>query len=352
MKILYFSRGYTPHDFRFLSAIVEGGNEAIYLRLHPDFVTEKRRLPKGVRSVYGKLKNVISHEQPDLLHAGPLPDCGYQAAKSGFHPLVQMSWGSDILMDAKENAAVRSRVLFALKSADVVIADCLTVKRAAMNFGPSEKRIVTFPWGVDLSQFKSAGGDGGIRARLGWQKNFVLLHLRAWEPLYDPLTIARAFVSAAKKNANLRLLMPGSGSLSEKMHRIFIKGGVLGKVHLAGNVAYHDLPNYYRAADLYSSASLSDGSSVSLMEALACGLPALVSDIPSNREWVQSGKNGWLFPTRSEKNLEKNILKAAVSKRLKEIGRQARRTAKSKADWNKNKLALYKAYCLAMRSMS
>ena len=52
----------------------------------------------------------------------------------------------------------------------------------------------------------------------------------------------------------------------------------------------------YRAADLYLSASHSDGSSVSLMEALGCGLPVLVSDIPGNREWVTDGEQGWLFP--------------------------------------------------------
>ena len=75
-----------------------------------------------------------------------------------------------------------------------------------------------------------------------------------------------------------------------------MNGGVLDRVQFGGQVSQRDLPRWYHKADLYISPSHIDGSSVSLMEALACGLPALVSDIPANREWVSEGVNGWLFP--------------------------------------------------------
>ena len=67
-------------------------------------------------------------------------------------------------------------------------------------------------------------------------------------------------------------------------------------------------------ADLYISASHVDGSSVSLMEALACGLPCVVSDIPANKEWVTDGVNGWIFPDGDVDALAEIILKA-VEKR-------------------------------------
>ena len=349
MRILYFSRGYTPHDHRFLSAITEAGHEAVFLRLNPDSATETRRLPKGVKPVRGSLRTVISQVKPDLVHAGPLPDCGYQAAKSGFHPLVQMSWGSDILWEVKRIATSRSRVRFALQHADAVIGDCETVKHAAIKFGTPADRIVKFPWGVDLTQFKPAGKKGGIRAELGWQNNFVFLHLRAWDPLYDPLTVAKAFVDAARQNLDLRLLMPGNGSLSSELRKTFAQAGLRNRVHLPGKISYVDLPAYYRAADVYLSAAQSDGSSVSLLEALASGLPALVSDIPSNREWVETGKQGWLFPPKKPAVLRELILQATGSDKMTNMARQARKVAESRADWNRNKLALYKAYELAVR---
>ena len=352
MKILYFSRSYTPHDFRFLSSIVEGGHKAFFLRLKNGQASEKRPLPKGVHQVSGSLKTVLTKIRPDLLHAGPLTDCGYQAARSGFHPLVQMSWGSDILWDAKKNASARSRVRFALTHADALIGDCQAVEKAATKYRFPNDQIVIFPWGVDLSRFSPNGAGDTLRKRHGWQEQFVLLHLRSWEPLYDPLIVARAFVRAARENTRLRLLMPGNGKLKTKLVSIIRKAGMLDRVDFPGQISQDELPTYFRSSDLYLSAAQSDGSSVSLMEALACGLPALVSDIPGNREWIQTGKQGWLFPVGDEFALAKAILVAESSERLKAMARQSRSLAEKKANWKKNKQLLFQAYEIALESNS
>jgi glycosyltransferase involved in cell wall biosynthesis len=104
-------------------------------------------------------------------------------------------------------------------------------------------------------------------------------------------------------------------------------------------------------ADLYISASHVDGSSVSLMEALACGLPCLVSDIPANREWVTDGENGWLFPDGDAEALAARILQAIDRKyELYEMGLSARQLAESRADWNKNFPLLLFAYQSAINN--
>ncbi len=349
MKILYLSRGYTPHDHRFLSAMVEGGHSPFF---SPETTarSETRALPDGVVATSGDLKQAIRESKPDLIHAGPLHQASYAAARTGFRPLVQMSWGSDILWQAKHNFLTRRRVSFSLKQADVVIGDCTAVKNEAMRFGVAEQKIVIFPWGIDLARFKP-GTNAGLRAELGWQNVFVILHLRSLESLYDPLTVARAFVRAARKNASLRLLMPGTGSLHAKAASLFAAARILDRVNMPGSIAQSELPAYYHAADLYVSASLSDGSSVSLMEALASGLPAAVTDIPSNGEWLTSGQEGWLFPTKDELALSERMLQAAKSN-LGELKAAARQKAEQRADWSRNKLELFRAYDLAMGSPS
>jgi glycosyltransferase involved in cell wall biosynthesis len=81
------------------------------------------------------------------------------------------------------------------------------------------------------------------------------------------------------------------------------------------------------------------------MEALACGLPCLVSDIPGNREWVEDGVNGWLFRDGDVDDLAEKILYAIKNRRLfKKIGEAARQTAEQKADWQKNFGKLLQAY--------
>lgn len=367
MRVLYFSRDYGPHDHRFLSAIAEAGHEALFLRLERrGELLDLRPLPEGAREIawetgdgpfswerspelLNALQGVLAVEQPDLVHAGPLHSAGALAAQSGFHPLVLMSWGSDILWEAARDADVRERIRDALSGVDAFLGDCEAVQRAAEELGMPRERSVLFPWGVDLQHFHPDEDDGGLQARLGWEGAFVLLHTRSWEALYDLETVARGFVVAAQKDSALRLLMLGSGRLEGRVRSILEEGGVLGKVHFAGQVAQDDLPHYYRAADIYLSASQSDGSSVSLMEALACGLPALVSDIPGNREWVQMGEGGWLFPVGDAEALAAGIARAKErTSTLAEMARRARQTAEARADWDANRLGIFRAYEMAM----
>jgi len=120
---------------------------------------------------------------------------------------------------------------------------------------------------------------------------------------------------------------------------------VLDRVAFGGQVSQTDLPHWYHRADLYISPSHVDGSSVSLMEALACGLPCLVSDIPANKEWVAEGENGWQFPDGDSTALAEKILTAMSQReKLPEIGRASRRSAERRADWKKNAEVLMTTY--------
>jgi glycosyltransferase involved in cell wall biosynthesis len=81
------------------------------------------------------------------------------------------------------------------------------------------------------------------------------------------------------------------------------------------------------------------------MEALASGLPCLVSDIPANREWVTDKENGWLFPDGDAEMLATRILQAIDQRdALNEMGLAARRLAESRADWKQNFQLLLVAY--------
>ena len=109
------------------------------------------------------------------------------------------------------------------------------------------------------------------------------------------------------------------------------------------------LPDYYRSADLYVSASHSDGSSVSLLEAMACGVPPLVSDIPGNMEWVTHGRTGWAFADGDVEGLTEGILKAVRNKdNLNSMGLAAREVVEARADWTKNYPKMIEAYQMAI----
>jgi glycosyltransferase involved in cell wall biosynthesis len=81
---------------------------------------------------------------------------------------------------------------------------------------------------------------------------------------------------------------------------------------------------------------------------MACGTPALVSDIPGNREWVQLGVHGWWFPDGDAGALAAALINAAEDRqRLAGMGRAARRQVEQRANWKKNFHRLLDAYRLA-----
>lgn len=370
MRILYFSRDYTPHDHRFLTALAKTDHRVYFLRLEKgSHVLEDRPLPPEIEQVQwagGKhpaklkdglglladLRNVIRQVKPALIHAGPIQRSAFLAALSGFHPLVSMSWGYDLLHDAKLNPFWRWATRFTLRNSAAMVGDCDTIRQLAISYGMPDRRIITLPWGVDIQHFNVPTITSIDRSLIDERSNvktFNLLSTRGFEPIYGVDVIARAFVIAARKRPELQLTLLGNGSQAAAIRQIFLVGAVYDRVHFPGQTTYEDLPSQYQNADLYISASHSDGTSISLLEAFACGTPAIVSDIPGNQEWVTPGENGWLFPDGNAEALASAILNAMDQRQsLPEMGRKARLVAEARADWEKNFPQLEKAYAIAL----
>ncbi len=355
MKILYFSRDYSPHDERFLTALGHTAHKVNFLRLAPSReidlpagISEARFTPPSAgaaeNSRVDELKEILAALKPDVLHAGPLHGPAYLAAQCGFSPLASMSLGADILHDAEVNPEDHKKIDQTLRRTTVFIGDNLAVvEKAVSEYGFPPERVFRFPWGVDLAHF-SPTGHSPLREQLGWQDNIVFLSNRSFEDIYGVDVMLRAFIEAEKHAPEIRLLLYGKGSRGEEVRRMAEKAGVNSKIHFGAFVGRADLPGSYNAADVFLSASHCDGSSVSLMEALACGKPAIVSDIPGNREWVYNGENGWFFHDGDSHEMAALMLAATRISNLSEMGEKSRLLAEDKADWSRNFPILLEAY--------
>jgi glycosyltransferase involved in cell wall biosynthesis len=365
MRVIYFSQDYTPHDYRFLEKLAQTQHEVWYLRFEANPAPlETRPLPSGIKVIdwlgnktynlpwWGKLKlfldfrKVLRHFSPDLIHAGPIPTCGFFTALAGFKPLLLMSWGSDILAKGNKNLIWRWMTKFTIKRADMIACDCLAVRDRIVELtGYPRDRIIIFPWGVDLSQFHPTPSRLNLRDKLGWRDNKIVITTRSLEPIYGVEVFLEAARKVVEREPRARFLMLGDGSLRPKVESFITEHNLKQVIHLTGRVPHNLLPDYFNEADLYVSSSYSDGTSVSLLEAMACQLPVVVTDLVSNREWVTPEVNGWLVPPGDAQALSSAILEALEqNSKAKIMAKTNISVARQKADWNKNFATLLKAY--------
>jgi glycosyltransferase involved in cell wall biosynthesis len=364
MRVLYLSDSYGPHDHRFLTAAAALGYEVFFLRRSSRPGIESRPLPEGVRllpplalpaapmrrlgmKLADDLHRRLEGLEIDLVHAGPVQGCAWLAASWRFPALLTMSWGSDLLRKAKFGLG-RWLAATTLHRSAGFLGDCRAVLESAAELGMDPSIAFIFPWGVDLGAFMP-GTTSVLRRQLGWERFPTAICVRSWEPGYGLETVLEGFARAAARRQDLRLILAGDGSLRPWVLDFIERSGLESRIWLPGGVAYADLPEFYRAADLYMSASISDGSSVSLLEAMACGLPALVSDIPGNREWVEPAGNGWLFDVEDVDILAEYLLAAfARGDQRHSMGRRSREIAEARADWSQHAPRLAEAYAATL----
>jgi glycosyltransferase involved in cell wall biosynthesis len=347
--------------------LASSGHEILWLRLEQTGrIQESRPLAAAIQKVnwrkdqkpidwekYDELRDqfriAVDQIKPDLIHAGPIQRVSYLPALIGFHPLLTMSWGFDLMEDAGSSKKMEDITRFILQSSDWFTSDCQASKNVAVSYGMEESRTTVFPWGVDLFQFNPKNRSA-FRHQIGYEDDLLIVHTRSWEPRYRVNIALEGFWRALQVEPDLRLLMLGGGSQENQIKKYVEEQGLSDRVIFQGYKQNEELSKYYKAADVYLSASHIDGSSVALMEAMACGCPALISDIPANLEWVSDGKQGWIFKDNDPKDLAGKIIN--ISRHKKEIyhlGENARLKAEMNADWSKNFARLLETYNIMMQ---
>jgi glycosyltransferase involved in cell wall biosynthesis len=272
MRVLYVGRGHVGHDARFADAWRASGAEVT--------VIEAAGLADE------ELAAAIAAAAPDVVQTGPVTEPGARVARLWGGPLIATSWSFDVLHDVEADAAARADAIATLRRADLILVDNDGPQRAAIALGAPADRIVQFPWGVDARWFTP---DPRPLRPAG---QTVFFSTRRHEPIYRVGDVVEAFLRVAPAHAGIRLRLAGGGSLHADLRALAegAEGG--GRIEFLGEVAHGDLPALYATADVYVSTSSVDGSSVSLLEAMAGARPVVVSRIEGNAQWV-TGQTGF-----------------------------------------------------------
>lgn len=126
------------------------------------------------------------------------------------------------------------------------------------------------------------------------------------------------------------LLIVGNGSLKSKLIKLARKNNV--NLKIIEKVENTKMPNIYNQADIFVLPSLAEGSPKALLEAMACALSVIGSDVEGTAEMINDGRNGFLYDGAAA-NLSKKILSLLDDHQLmEEISKNARKTIVEKFD--------------------
>ena len=198
--------------------------------------------------------------------------------------------------------------------------------------GIKNKKITYIPNGVDAKLFQPGENKNNIRRKFGIPKDYiVLLSVGLLSDVKQPLKLIDLFSIMSKINENIYLAVAGSGQLFESVKQKIIKNQ-LKNIRLLGPVSYkNDLPLLYSCSDYFILTSKYEGQPLTILEAMASGLPCIVSNI-SNLQFVLDEHCGIMIDTT---NLEKSakITTEYISRDNSISGLNARKYILEKCDW-------------------
>ena len=366
MKLLHFAHSTSIHTIRWLSAFVTLGHE-VHLATtdtaaaHPipgvivHNISIHGTVPTLLRPLVGakKGREIARKVNPDIIHGHMISSCGGYAAHCGIRPLVMTAWGSDVLIAPYKSRLRRLVTRWRLAQCDLVTTNSEYMKRAVMALGVPEDHLALVLGGVKGDRLRSFRGSRRLRQLAGVPPDaFVVLSTRWFEPIYNLGTVLLAvpkILSRTEKNVYFVFL--GGGSLRSRLETQARELGVQEHVRFVEKLDHEELEECYGGADAYVSVSQSDGMSMSLLEAMAAGLPVVVSDVPSNLEWVQDGWNGHIVPRGDVDAVTRAILCLSRERAAcLEFGARSMRIVAEKADYLSNMRKMEGLYAALARS--
>lgn len=220
------------------------------------------------------------------------------------------------------------------------LADCVMVVNSEMerfvcDLGVSPTRVVRIPNTVDTSFFHPASLEEkmAIRCRLGLPADkAIFLYVGRMKAIkgVDVLLRGWALLPEQVQN-NAVLVLVGDDSNSKNLLDFIPAFRMRESVLFMG--VQQAVRDYYWAADVFVLASRTEGLSHALIEAMACGLPAIVSNVGGSPDVVQDGVNGLIFESENHGQLaQKLTAMLAMQDRWAEMGAHARQTVVDYAD--------------------
>ena len=178
--------------------------------------------------------------------------------------------------------------------------------------------------GVDVGPRLSAAQRIALRQSLGFsERDIVVGTVGRFDPIKNLPMFIESLAAAREQNGRIRGLLVGDGPEFAAIQELIQTHGLADAVHLTGFRS--DARQLVQCLDLFVLSSFSEGTSMALLEAMASGVPAVVTAVGGNPEIVVAGETGWVVPSGAVAALTSAVLDAAADESLRQdFGRAGR----------------------------
>ncbi len=251
-------------------------------------------------SVVLALRRILTQVRPDVVCAHQYGPYSYAAmalpllGPKAMPGLVFIEHGRHYPDVRRPKRVLANKILF-LRYTQAVVAVCGYIKRLLVeNEGIPPSRIEVIYNGVDPARFEQLVDRGSARRSLGLSDgDLAITCVARLHPVKDHPTLVRAFALTLDRVPNARLVLVGGGDDTD-LRALAHSLGVGERVTFTG--VRRDIPEVYAGSDLFAMASLSEGTSVTLLEAMLSERAAVVTDVGGNPEIVEREQTGVLVP--------------------------------------------------------
>jgi len=298
-------------------------NEVLVISDSPDQIPGVRveqvfMMKAGVRNLrkVRQMRRLVREFNPDIVHGHYLTVGGLYAALSGGKRIVGSAWGSDIYYGPRRSVMERLILKYVLRKCDFVFAGTKDMAENVRKQG-YKGDLAIFRFGVDPSVFRRTGPRGVT--------GFNVLSIRPCSRIYNPLVIVNAFKLGLPQMGNANLRMFDFGNMIDEVHgAVDADAQLKERVKFVPKKPFSEMVEVYNSADIAVSVPDSDSAAASVLEAMACEVPVIASNIPPMREWIDEGATGYLTAIDPARLADKMRKAYSVRVMLGPMGRRAR----------------------------
>lgn len=317
-------------------------------RISAGFVAESLR--RALRRTMSRVRLMFDYE---IVHANHLFPIGYavqRVARELGIPVVIGARGSDVHTNPARNRIV-ARFTRATVRAGGVYAVSRSLARLVHSLGPSPSPIPVIYNGVDTIRFRPLDGKPALRQRLGLPEHGVgIAMVGRLVREKGVVELLQAFTALRTRWPDVWLVIVGDGPAERRIGAAIERQGLSGCVFLPGRRPHGELVQWLNAADVFTLPSYNEGLPNVVLEAMACGLPVVATDVGGVSEVVTAGVTGILVPPRCAAPLGAALERLLADPLLRAtLGLAGLEHVRREFAWSRSASALLKLYEITIR---